>query len=95
MFISYKCTEYYNYLQTHLHLVQTYLQASKLHMYRRKVIKNAKFIKASIKSKMFIDLGLRKKCSLCTVVLQVFFLSYSKTFYDNNDRKYSKTSFLV
>ncbi len=45
----YKC---YNYLQTHLHLMQTNLQASRLlkaHMHRHKVIKNAIVIKLWIK----------------------------------------------
>jgi len=50
--IIYKYTEHYNYLQTHLDLIQTNLQASKLlktHLYRHKVIKNAEPIKAWIK----------------------------------------------
>ncbi len=49
--IIYKCTTYYNYLQTHLHLIQTNLQASKklkTHIYRHKVIENPKLIKACI-----------------------------------------------
>ncbi len=53
----------YNYLQTHLQLMQTNLQASKLlktQMYRHKVIKNAKLTKAWIELKLFIDLGLMK-----------------------------------
>jgi hypothetical protein len=61
--IIYKCTKDYNYLQMHLHLIQTNLQASKLlktHMYRHKVIKNTKLIKARIKLRLFIDLALMK-----------------------------------
>jgi hypothetical protein len=61
--IIYKCTEHYNYLETHLHVIQTNLQVSKLlksHTYRHKVIKNAKLVKVWIKLKMFIDLGLMK-----------------------------------
>jgi len=72
--IIYKCTKHYNYLQTHLHLIQTNLQASKLfktHMYRHTVIKNAKLIKAWIKSKLFIDVGLMKWHSLYTDIFQV------------------------
>ncbi len=41
--ITYICTKQYNYLQTHLHLIQTNLEASKLsktQMYWHKVIKN-------------------------------------------------------
>jgi hypothetical protein len=59
----YKCTNHYNYLQTHLPLIQTNLQASKLLktvMYRHKVIKNAKRFKALVKLKLFIVLGLMK-----------------------------------
>jgi hypothetical protein len=58
--IIYKCTKYYNYLQTHLQLIQTNLQASKLiktHIYRCKVIKSSKLIKAWIKLKQFIVPG--------------------------------------
>jgi hypothetical protein len=50
-------------LATHLHLIQTNLQESKLlktHMYRHKVIENAKPIKAWIVLQLFIDLGLMK-----------------------------------
>jgi hypothetical protein len=50
-------------IQTHLHLIQTNLQTSKLLkiiLYRYKIIKNAKLIKAWIKLKLFIDLGLNK-----------------------------------
>ncbi len=63
LMIIYKCTKHYNYLQAHLHLIQTYLQASnviKSHMYRHKVIKNTKLVKAWVKLKLFIDLGLMK-----------------------------------
>jgi len=61
-----------NYLQMYktlqlftntLNLIQTYLQTSKLlktHMYMHKDIKNANLIKAWIKLKQFIDLGLTK-----------------------------------
>jgi hypothetical protein len=76
--IIYKCTKHYNYLQTHLHLLQPNLRASKLIktlMYRHKVIKNAKLVKARIKLKLFIDLGLMKQRSLCTDVFQVIFPS--------------------
>ncbi len=58
--IIYKCTIYYNYLLAQLHLIQTNLQASKLlktHMYRHKVIKNAKVVKAWIKLKLFFCFG--------------------------------------
>ena len=50
-------------LQTHLHLIQTNLQSSKLlkaHMYGHKANKNAKLVKSWIKLKVFIDLGLMK-----------------------------------
>ncbi len=45
----------YNYLQTHLHLMQSILQALKLlktHMYRHKVIKNVNLFKARVKLKL-------------------------------------------
>ncbi len=50
--------KHHNYLQIHLHLIQTIIQASKLlkHMYRHKHIKNAKLIKAWIILKPFIEL---------------------------------------
>ncbi len=63
-----------HYLQAQLHLIQTNLQASKLiitHLYRHKVIKNAKLIKTWIKLKLSITVTLH----LC--FLQ-FFLSDPK-----------------
>jgi hypothetical protein len=51
LMIIYKCTNNYNHLQTHLHVIKTNLQASKLlntHMYRHTFIKNAKLIKACV-----------------------------------------------
>ncbi len=71
--IIYKCTKHYNYLQTHLHLIQATLQASKLlktHICRHQVIKNAKLIKAWMKL----------KCSLYTDAFKFSFLS--KTYFD-------------
>ncbi len=61
--IIHKRTKHYNYLQMDLHLIKTNLQASKLlktHMYRHKVIKNVKLIKAWIKLRLFIDLAWMK-----------------------------------
>ncbi len=69
-----KSTKHHNYLQTHLHLIQTNLHAwalLKTHTYWHKVIKNAKLIKAWIKLKLFIVLGLMKKRSLYTDIFQV------------------------
>jgi hypothetical protein len=57
-----KCTKHYNYLQAHLHLIQRNLQASKLlktHV-QTQSYKNAKLIKAWVKLKLFIVLGLMK-----------------------------------
>ncbi len=69
-------TKHYNYLQTQLHLIQTNLQSSKLlkkHMYRHKVIKNAKLIKARIKLKPFIDLDKRNNVLFALMFLKFFF----------------------
>ncbi len=60
--IIYKCTKHYNYLQTHLYLIPTNLQQSKLlkkYVYRYKVIKNAMLIKAWIKL-LLLDQDLMK-----------------------------------
>ncbi len=51
----------------------------KTHMYRHKVIKNAKLIKAGIKLKLFIVLSLMKQC-----LLTLTFFKSSKTLYDIN-----------
>jgi hypothetical protein len=77
MRIIYKCTKQYSYIQTHLHLLRTNLQASMLSktpIYRHKVIKNAKLNKARIKLKLFI--GLNEPNSLITDIFQVS-LSFS------------------
>jgi hypothetical protein len=61
--IIYKCTKHHNYLQTHLHLIPIYLQALKLlktHMHKPKVIRTTSLIKAWIKLKVLIVLGLMK-----------------------------------
>jgi len=67
-----------HYLQAHLHLKQTNLQASKLlktHLYRHKVIKNAKLIKTWITLKLLITVTLH----LCFIKLFLFGQKHCKT----------------
>ncbi len=71
-----KCTKHYNYLETHLHLILTYLRASKLlkaHMYRPKVIKMPSLLKLGLNEKRCIILGLMKWRSHYTNIFQVSF----------------------
>ncbi len=59
-----------HYLQAHLHLIQTNLQAKLIitHLYRHKVIKNAKLIKTWITLKLLITVTLH----LCFIKLFLF-----------------------
>ncbi len=76
--IVYKCTEHLQLFTNRLTLKKTFLQAAKFlktRMYRHRVIKNAKLIKAWIKLKLFIVLDL---------ITNIFCVSFpfSLTLYD-------------
>ncbi len=72
--ITYKFTRHYNYLQTHLHLLQTNLQASKLlkaHMYSH-ILKIPSSLKLGLNLNWSLSWVLIKYCSLYADVFQVF-----------------------